>query len=70
MFNNITINSESKPIQFQSFIDWINKKFKIHTKTTRPSFEVREIWWCCIGQNVGDEEFGKGKNYRDLLLFW
>ena len=46
---------------FQAFQDWIKIKFGIHNKTTRPSFKEKEIWWCNLGQNIGDEENGKGE---------
>jgi mRNA interferase MazF len=26
-------------------------------------FSERDIWWCSFGQNIGDEENGKGDNF-------
>ena len=33
-------------------------------------FKEREVWWCSIGLNIGDEEFGKGAQFlRPVLIF-
>ena len=52
----------------QTFLDWINIKFQIHTKISRPNFKEREIWWSSFGQNVGDEENGKNESFSRPIL--
>ncbi len=33
-------------------------------------FYEREIWWCCLGTNIGQEECGKGESFlRPVLIF-
>ena len=33
-------------------------------------FKEREVWWCSIGFNIGEEEFGKGSEFaRPVLIF-
>jgi len=32
-------------------------------------FKEREVWWCSLGANVGDEEDGKGEKFiRPILV--
>jgi len=47
----------------EEFTSWIQQKFQIHQKEKNPFFKEREIWWCQFGQNIGDEENGKGDNF-------
>ncbi|MEI6728770.1 MAG: type II toxin-antitoxin system PemK/MazF family toxin [bacterium] len=47
----------------KNFISWIKIKFNIHTHEKRPYFNEREVWWSSFGQNIGDEENGKGDNF-------
>ena len=54
MLNSITI---------KNFLDWFTLKPKIHNQEKRPYFNQGEIWWCQLGENIGDEENGKGSNY-------
>lgn len=51
-----------------SFLDWIKIKFKIHSKISRPTFNEREVWWCHLGKNVGDEENGKNESFNRPVL--
>jgi mRNA interferase MazF len=53
----------------QNFLDWIKVKFHIHSKEKRPLyFNEREIWWCQFGQNIGDEQNGKGVNFMRPVI--
>ncbi len=52
----------------QFFLDWIKIKFQAHNKVGRPTFQEREVWWCHLGLNVGDEENGKGINFTRPVL--
>ena len=55
MLNSITI---------KNFLDWFTLKPKIHNQEKRPPyFNEGEIWWCHLGENIGDKENGKGSNY-------
>jgi mRNA interferase MazF len=60
--------SSFSPNMLQDFLNWINVKFKTHSKISRPSFEEREIWWCHLGLNVGDEENGKNESFNRPVL--
>jgi mRNA-degrading endonuclease toxin of MazEF toxin-antitoxin module len=33
-------------------------------------FNEGEVWWCSVGLNIGEEEFGKGSSFeRPVLVF-
>jgi mRNA-degrading endonuclease toxin of MazEF toxin-antitoxin module len=53
---------------WENFKNWIDIKFKIHQTNRRPFFNEREIWWANFGQNIGDEENGKGVNYMRPVI--
>lgn len=54
----------------KDFDNWGVQKHKIHGVQTRPMFKEREVWWCSLGVNVGDEEDGKGECFvRPVLVF-
>jgi len=52
----------------KDFNSWNILKQNIDSERNRPSFKQREIWWCHIGLNIGDEENGKGKSYQRPVL--
>lgn len=52
----------------KDFQIWGNIKTKIQQKDLRPIFNEREVWWCSIGVNIGDEEDGKGKEFTRPVL--
>ncbi len=52
----------------ENFDQWGSLKKDIHSKQSRPSFKQREIWWCHVGFNIGDEENGKGESYQRPVL--
>ncbi len=53
----------------QDFLNWIKIKFQIHEHEKRPLyFNEREIWWCQFGQNIGNEQNGKGQNFMRPVL--
>jgi len=31
-------------------------------------FKEGDVWWCSIGINIGNESYGKGKNFRRPVL--
>jgi mRNA interferase MazF len=47
----------------EKFTSWIKQKFRTHEYDKRPFFSERDIWWCQFGQNIGNEENGKGDNF-------
>lgn len=51
------------------FSDWFNKKENIHFKNHKPPyFKEREIWWCQVGENIGNEINGKSDYFRRPVL--
>jgi mRNA interferase MazF len=53
------------------FIDWIITKIIID-KTQRRDFIINEgqVFWCSLGENIGDEENGKGYIFRRPVLIF
>ena len=54
--------------QQKDFKGWIKIKEKIHYRGTLRSFSEGEIWWCNVGENVGSEICGKGKDFLRPIL--
>ena len=53
----------------KDFKGWIKIKEDIHDAKVVRSINEGEIWWCRIGENVGSEICGKGKNFlRPVLI--
>ncbi len=52
----------------KDFDNWGIKKKKVHGVDVRPMFKERDIWWCILGTNVGDEQDGKGDNFTRPVL--
>ena len=53
----------------KDFRGWIKIKEKLHFKKGLRSFSRGEIWWCNVGENVGSEICGKGKDFlRPVLI--
>lgn len=54
----------------QIFIRWIILKFNIHKSIGNrpPFFKEGDVWWCNLGQNIGDEENGKGDNFMRPVI--
>ncbi len=48
--------------------EWNEVKKSITEKQTKFRIKPREIYWIRIGQNVGDEEYGKGKNFARPVI--
>ena len=54
----------------KDFTTWFSLKPKLHTRTSQPPVNVRDIWWCSIGTNVGEEMDGKSaKASRPVLVY-
>ena len=55
---------------FKRFIDWIYTKIKIDEKERFSQIKEMEVYWCALGENIGDEENGKGREFgRPVLIF-
>ena len=52
----------------KNFDEWNEVKKHIEIKEKTRFCKAREIWWCGLGQNIGDEENGKGKDFRRPIL--
>lgn len=53
----------------KDFDAWnIEKKVVEKTNEESVSFHEREIWWCSIGVNVGDEQDGKNSLFERPVL--
>jgi mRNA interferase MazF len=49
---------------------WSGIKQTLDNSNSKKFFKSREIWWCSLGLNIGDEEFGKGLDFsRPVLIF-
>lgn len=51
------------------FIQWIQFKSTADSYThTPPHFKEREVWWCAVGENIGNEICGKGSFFTRPVL--
>ncbi len=52
----------------ENFDEWNALKQKLNKKETKVFFKEGEIWWVSIGQNIGEETYGKGGNFRRPVI--
>jgi len=53
----------------KDFDEWNSEKKMLETRGRETlSFHEREIWWCSIGLNVGDEQDGKNELFERPVL--
>ena len=52
----------------KDFDGWGVEKRRLHEKAARPYYHAREIWWCAVGVNVGNELDGTGKEHDRPVL--
>ena len=52
----------------KNFDSWNETKKSIHAGESPEFVNEREIWWCLIGINVGDEEDGKNNQFERPVL--
>lgn len=52
------------------FAEWAKLKFALHFSDNAdvPHVMERQIWWVSLGQNIGDEQNGKHKNFERPVL--
>ncbi|MES2623207.1 MAG: type II toxin-antitoxin system PemK/MazF family toxin [Patescibacteria group bacterium] len=54
----------------KKFIDWIFEKIAIDKNERSVQVNEGEVYWCSLGENIGDEENGKGETLkRPVLIF-
>ncbi len=55
----------------EKYNKWNIKKQNIHFLDNRDIyFKEGDIWWCSIGLNIGDESYGKGRDFRRPILIF
>lgn len=47
---------------------WNTLKKELHEKETKILFKEGEIWWVSLGQNIGEECYGKGEKFRRPVI--
>lgn len=47
---------------------WNEKKKDLAKTDKNIFFKEGEVWWCSLGLNLGNESFGKGKEFRRPVL--
>jgi mRNA interferase MazF len=53
----------------EKYNDWNIKKQEIQFSSIEELyFKEGDIWWCSLGQNIGSESYGKGRNFRRPIL--
>jgi mRNA interferase MazF len=52
----------------KDFDGWAELKPRIHNQDKKLVFKERDIWWCSIGCNVGDEVDGKNNQFNRPVL--
>ena len=53
----------------KNFDKWNKKKKIINNRRNLPRIKPREIWWCNLGINVGNEQDGDSNNFiRPILI--
>ena len=52
----------------KDFEAWSKLKITLDCEHNAPVFNEREVWWCCIGVNIGDESNGKNRLHNRPVL--
>ncbi|HEY4496481.1 MAG TPA: type II toxin-antitoxin system PemK/MazF family toxin [Candidatus Paceibacterota bacterium] len=52
----------------KDFDSWNKKKKEIHAGEFNSFVHEREIWWCALGTNIGDETDGKNETFERPVL--
>ncbi|MFH0755316.1 MAG: type II toxin-antitoxin system PemK/MazF family toxin [bacterium] len=54
----------------KNFDEWNTQKKIIHNTENKKTFHEREVWFIKIGENIGFEQNGKGKEFlRPVLIY-
>ncbi len=61
----------TQPTFLKNFLDWFTIKPKLDKSNHQPPLvEEGNIWWCKIGENIGTEISGKGREYtRPVIIY-
>jgi mRNA interferase MazF len=52
----------------KDFEGWSKFKNHLQQSQTAPLFKERDVWWCSIGINIGNEEDGKSDSFSRPVL--
>ena len=53
----------------KDFKKWGENKAELHNDKKRPFFHEREVWFCTLGENIGFEQDGSGKEFlRPVII--
>jgi len=52
----------------KDFQTWTNVKTQAHAHDEQLPFRERDVWWCKLGANIGDEQDGKGNLFLRPIL--
>jgi mRNA interferase MazF len=52
----------------KNYDEWNEVKKETSIKNIKIGIKPREIFWVKIGQNIGSEEYGKGKNFTRPVI--
>ena len=47
----------------KEFDPWNDEKKALDGASARPFYHMREIWWCALGVNIGNEVDGTGRHH-------
>lgn len=63
-------NHISTEVKENVFDVWNNLKKDIDNNCPDFNFSEKEIWWCSLGKNIGNEQDGKNNNFeRPIVIF-
>ena len=48
----------------KDYSKWHSLKCKVHEHENKVYCKSRDVWWVCLGHNVGFEQDGKGENFE------
>lgn len=54
--------------RMKDFKSWFKEKIQLEETPSLAEFREREIWWCSIGINLGDEQDGKNELFERPIL--
>lgn len=52
----------------KNFKDWLVLKENIDKSERGPNVKERDIWWCSLGQNIGNEMDGKNELFHRPVI--
>lgn len=52
----------------KKFLEWVHSKIYIDEKPRGKIIHMCEVYWCALGENIGDEENGKGDAFTRPVL--